>query len=479
MRDDARMAHILVIDDEPGIAWTFREFLRDDGHSVAIASSAEDGLQQAGQVKPDAIFLDVRLPGQSGLEALHKLRKKSGQAPVIVMTAFGNLETAVGAVEQGAFDYLPKPFDWEQAAILLNRALASRTTAIEPAVTDKIDVAEDMLVGASASMQAVFRQIALVAASDVPVLVTGESGTGKELVSRAIHRHSRRKSGPLLPVCLAALNAATVESELFGHVRGAFSGANANHMGLFERAAGGTVLLDEIGDVPLSLQVKLLRAIERREVIPVGDSRPKATDFRVIATTNRRLRELLERGEFREDFFFRLSVVQIELPPLRERPDDIPLLAQFFLQRLGEPSSRKQLSPAALCELSARSWPGNVRELRNAIEHAAIMSRGEVIDVSHLPSKHGTSPEFARGDEHLQRELVRWVSERLAMANSEQADGDLFERFLATVEPPLLQTAFEHFSRNRAATARVLGLHRATLRQKLKHYGIDVSDDES
>ncbi len=473
------MAHILVIDDESSIAWSLREFLRDDGHTVSIASSAEEGLQEAGRARPDAIFLDVRLPGQSGLDVMQKLRKKASNAPVIVMTAFGNLETAVRAVEQGAFDYLPKPFDWEQAAALLSRALTTRTESANAAASEEIDVSEDQLVGASASMQAIFRQIALVAASDAPVLITGESGTGKELVARAIHRHSRRKLGPLMPVCLAALNAASAESELFGHVRGAFAGATADRAGLLELAADGTVLLDEIGDAPLSLQVKLLRAIERREVIPVGDSRPKSTDFRVIATTNRRLREMLERGDFREDLFFRLSVVQIELPPLRERPDDIPLLAQFFLKRLGEPSSRKQISPAALCELARRTWPGNVRELRNAVEHAAIMARGDVIDIAHLPSAYGPASESALSDEHLRRELVRWVSEQLAIADAEREDGDLYERFLATVEPPLLATAFEHFGHNRAATARVLGLHRATLRQKLKHYEIDGGEEES
>lgn len=472
------MPHILVIDDEPAIAWSFREFLRDDGYEVTIASSAEEALQVAGRVRPDAVFLDVRLPGMSGLDAIGKLRKKIGAAPIIVMTAFGNLETAVRAVEQGVFDYLPKPFDIDQAGRVLKRALAvHEPQSIDPALpTDASDA--DLLVGTSQAMQTVFRQIALVAASDAPVLITGESGTGKELVARAIHRNSRRRNGPLMPVCLAALSSAAVESELFGHVRGAFAGADADQVGLLALARGGTVLLDEIGDAPLALQIKILRAIELHQLTPVGAAVPQATDFRVIATTNRRLTDLIEQGEFREDLFFRLSVVRIELPPLRERPDDIPLLARFFLQRFGAPHSQKHFTPAAMCELARRNWQGNVRELKNAVEHAAVMARGDVIDVPELPSSYRSPGDDGRGDAHLQRELQRWVAERLAVLDGEQPESDLFEAMLGAVEPTLLKSVLDHCQNNRAAAARLLGLHRATLRQKLRHYEIDLNDEE-
>ncbi len=470
------MANILVVDDEPSICWSFRELLRDDGHAVTIASSAEEAVQAAGRESPDAVFLDVRLPGMSGLDAIPKLRRKIGSAPIIVMTAFGSLKTAVSAVEQGVFEYLPKPFDIDQAVNLLKRALDSRPS--DTSKTDTEVVEDGALVGTSLPMQAVFRQLALVASSDAPVLITGESGTGKELAARAIHANSARRNGPLVPVSVAALNPLSVESELFGHVKGAFATAGGDRAGLLELARGGTLLLDEIGDVPVSLQVKLLRAIEQREITPVGDSRPREIDFRIIATTNRRLDELIQAGQFREDLYFRLSVVCIEMPTLRERPDDIPLLSRHFLNLLGEPHASKQFTPNALCELARRAWPGNVRELRNAIEHAAVMSRGDVIDVEQLPAVYRVLGEGKLGDLHFDRELARWCDEQLATLGKESGEGDLYERLLASIEPTMLRIVLTHCEGNRAAASRILGLHRATLRQKLNHYGIDQSDDE-
>lgn len=470
------MANILVVDDEPSICWSFRELLRDDGHAVTIASSAEEAVQAAGRESPDAVFLDVRLPGMSGLDAIPKLRRKIGNAPIIVMTAFGSLKTAVSAVEQGVFDYLPKPFDIDQAVNLLKRALESRPS--NGAKTDQTASEDGPLVGTSPPMQAVFRQLALVASSDAPVLITGESGTGKELAARAIHANSLRRKGPLVPVSVAALNPLAVESELFGHVKGAFASADCDHSGLLELAHNGTLLLDEIGDVPASLQVKLLRAIEQREVTPVGDVQPRAIDFRIIATTHRRLDELIQAGQFREDLYFRLSVVRIEMPALRERPEDIPLLARHFLKLLGEPHASKQFTPNALCELARRAWPGNVRELRNAVEHAAVMSRGEIIDVEQLPTAYRILGESGRGDSHLERELARWCEEKLAALSDAEPESDLYESLLSSIEPVVLRAVLTHCGGNRAAASRVLGLHRATLRQKLNHYGIDLSEDE-
>ncbi|HEV7999522.1 MAG TPA: sigma-54 dependent transcriptional regulator, partial [Planctomycetaceae bacterium] len=282
------MSHVLIVDDEPSICWGFRELLAEEGYEVSVASSAEEALELAESALPDAVVLDVRLPGRDGLSTIQDLRRRIGAAPIIVITAFGNLETAVRALEEGAYDYLTKPFDLEQISEVLRRALRRSSTIAAPANDDR-SIAPETFIGTSPAMQAVFKQIALVAPSDVPVLITGESGTGKELVAQAVHRHSRRREAPFLPTCLAALSPGLIESELFGHVRGAFTGAEQARQGLLELADGGTVFLDEIGDVPLPVQVKLLRAFEQHEVTPVGDARSRRSDFRVLAATNRPL----------------------------------------------------------------------------------------------------------------------------------------------------------------------------------------------
>ena len=477
------MSHVLVVDDEPAICWGFRELLRGEGHEVTIASSAEEALKVTPQCQPDTIILDVRLPGMDGLTALKQLREKTGGAPVVVMTAFGNLETAVRAVEEGAFDYLTKPFELSDASNVVRRALehryASSSTKAGTATRDdaEIESLAETIVGSSPAMQAIFRQIAFVAQSDVPVLILGESGTGKELVARAIHRHSSRGHEPFMPVSLAAMNPTSVESELFGHLKGAFSGATNDRQGILEVAGAGTILLDEIGDVPVSLQLKLLRTIEHQEIIPVGSAKSRKCGFRVLAATNRDLGELIEEGEFREDLYFRLSVVKIELPPLRERAEDIPDLARHFLSQMSGDSAGCTLSTSALLELSGRPWPGNVRELRNAVGHAAIMARGGTIEVAHLPPADATTTRSAGTSEVLQREIARWAAEQLQPLDSADSEGALYEEVLQLIEPPLLNAVLAHCRNNRAAAARLLGLHRATLRQKLKNHGITGEDD--
>lgn len=471
------MSHILIVDDEASICWAFRESLSDEGHRVEVAASAEEGLELAQTSQFDAVVLDVRLPGMDGLTAMKAFRDCLGLAPMIVITAFGNLETAVRAMEGGAFDYLVKPFDLDQATTVVKRALQTRPvrertmTEGEPSPAGGLET----LVGSSPSMQELFRNIALVAPTDVPVLITGESGTGKELVARAIHRHSARRGGPFLPVCLAALSPSLVERELFGHLKGSFTGANQDRKGLLELAHGGTVLLDEVGDIPLGLQVKLLRAIEHREVTPVGDGRPRSTDIRVIAATNRPLAELMASGEFREDLFFRLSVFQIHVPPLRERREDIPDLAEHFLRqsRLADIGDSR-LAREVLDVLRARPWPGNIRELRNTIEHAAILARGRPIQPEHLPDSVSQSSQSSpSAGDAIPALLGSWTRK---VAQNPAPSGEntlLYDRFLELVEPPLLLAALEHCRHNRAAAAQLLGIHRATLRQKLRRYGIE------
>jgi two-component system nitrogen regulation response regulator GlnG len=470
------MSHVMIVDDEPSICWGFRELLTDEGYKVSVASSAEEALELADKAVPDAVVLDVRLPGRDGLSTIQDLRGRIGTAPIIVITAFGNLETAVRAMEEGAYDYLTKPFDLEQISEVLRRALRRSSAVAGPAADDRSLVPETF-IGTSPAMQSVFKQIALVAPSDVPVLITGESGTGKELVAQAVHRHSRRREAPFLPTCLAALSPGLIESELFGHVRGAFTGAEQARQGLLELADGGTVFLDEIGDVPLPVQVKLLRAIEQHEVTPVGDARSRRADFRVLAATNRPLDDLVARGEFREDLFYRLGVFHIHVPPLRDRLEDIPLLARAFLCTATPDGDAPGLSDAALAELTSRRWPGNVRELRNAVERAALLARGGEIEVNHLATATPISARVNRSaTDELQFATANWASERVAAEARNAGDpqsGELLERFLRVVEPPLLKAALLHCGGNRAAAAKMLGIHRATLRQKLNDCGLN------
>ncbi|HUG91670.1 MAG TPA: sigma-54 dependent transcriptional regulator [Planctomycetaceae bacterium] len=466
------MSHVLIVDDEPGICWSFREFLTEDGHDVSVAASAEEAFRIVDQRRPDAVVLDVRLPGMDGLSALRRLKAQTGGAPIIVITAFGNLETAVRAVREGAFDYLSKPFDLDQAADLVGRALAAAED--RPPPRPALDPAElaGTLVGSSRPMQAVFKQIALVAPTDVPVLITGESGTGKELVARAIHEHSARSDQPFVPVCLGALGAGVVESELFGHVRGSFTGAVRDRAGLLELAGGGTVLLDEIGDTTPELQVKLLRAIEQRELTPVGDARPRKIQARILAATNRALPELIRSGHFREDLYFRLSVFEIRLPNLRDRRDDLPELAAHFLGRCAVRPGGGPLADDVLEELRRRPWPGNVRELRNVIEHAAVVARGQPIRPEHLPPPAPVLRAARSSDEDLAARIDDWARRPSAEADPAGSTG-VYERFLALTEPPLLKAVLAACDGNRAAAATRLGIHRTTLRQKLRKYGLD------
>lgn len=463
------MSRVLIVDDEASIGWAFREALRDEGHDVAVAASAEEGLEIADAGPFDAVILDVRLPGIDGLSAMQAFRQRVGAAPIIVITAFGNLDTAVRALEGGAFDYLVKPFDLDQATTVLGRALESRRVGQPAEPTDPANPGSS-LIGSSPAMQQVFKQIALVAPSDVPVLITGESGTGKELVARAIHRHSSRGAGPFLPVCIAALSPGLVEGELFGHARGSFTDAVHDRKGLLELAGGGTVLLDEAGDIPASLQVKLLRAIEHREITPVGDARPRPTDIRIIAATNRPIAELIAGGQFREDLYYRLSVFQIHIPPLRERREDIAELATHFLKQARLADGEARIAPAALDELRERPWLGNIRELRNAIERAAVVSRGAMIQAEHLPPPSTAVATNHTGDLSIQTELEQWARNATTAGES---NATLYERFLALAEPPVLRAALRACQGNRAAAAHLLGIHRATLRQKMRKYQLE------
>ena len=468
------MSRILIVDDEPAIGWSLKELLSDEGHEVAVAADIPRAVEAAGKVAPDAILLDVRLGDQDGIRALPEIRAAAGPVPVVVMTAFGDLDTAVRAVHAGAFDYLVKPFDLERVTDVVARALADRelqaSAPVEPPAAAE-------LVGSSPPMQEVFKQVALVAASDLPVLVTGPTGTGKEVVARAIHTHSARRGKPLVTTNLAALAPGVIESELFGHAAGSFTGAAAARPGLFELADGGTIFLDEIGESPPDVQVKLLRVLETGEVARVGEAAARPVSVRVIAATNRDLGLMLAGGSFRADLFHRLNVFPITMPPLVDRPDDIEPLARHFLARHAAGRPLPAVSPEFVAALRGRSWPGNVRELKHAIEYAAVVARGGTLRAEHLPKQEPLTPGPGRGDLAAAAARVgSAVKEWSAAARRELAglpEPDLHHRAVQLVEGTLLREALAHTGGNRTAAAKLLGLDRATLRTKLRALGID------
>jgi two-component system nitrogen regulation response regulator GlnG len=468
------VAHLLVVDDEEAVCWALERALTREGHQVAVAASAEKAFALAAQQRPDAIILDVRLPGLDGLSALGRLRELSQDAPVIVVTAFGNLNTAVRAVEGGAFDYLAKPFDLNQALDAVARALRRSNSPTQagnaPAEQDPRDVnlETDEFVGHSPAMQAVFKRIALVAPRDACVLITGESGTGKELVARAVHRYSPRRDRPFLPVHVAALNPNLVESELFGHTKGAFTGAAQSRQGLLALAEGGTVFLDELADIPLPVQVKLLRVLEHNEVLPVGASQPQPLNIRILSATHQDLARRVAEGHFRHDLFFRLNVFQVHLPPLREHTEDILPLAEYFLRRF-EPRSLPLL-PTTVRFLESQPWFGNVRELRNALEHAAIVARSGPLLPEHFPT-FSTSPGQATVAEQLAATVRLWLADQVR-ANGTAPPAGLYEGLMSCVEPALLEEVMRRVQGNRQVGARWLGINRATLRKLLARYGL-------
>jgi two-component system nitrogen regulation response regulator GlnG len=470
---------VLVVDDEPSICWGFDRMLTDEGFHVVIASSAEAGLKLAKEHRIALVVLDVRLPGEDGLSALPKFSAATGDAPIVVMTAFGDLETAVRAVQLGAADYLTKPFPLEHAANTCRQAIRRAATPIgQDPGTQSVVQKSSSLVGSSAAMQQVFRQIANVAGSQLSVLITGETGTGKELVAAAIHRHSSRKEKPYLTVAPVSFSESLFESELFGHVRGAFTGATEDRQGLFELANGGTVLLDEIGDLPVAAQVKLLRVIDQQQYSRVGDLKSRQCDVRIIAATHRDLSLAASDGRFREDLFYRLAAVRIHLPPLRERSGDIAILCRHFLHQRGYAIADRAIDGQLAAELETRPWYGNVRELRNAVEHAAVFARNRPFVITDFPAPQANQLTVNPSQENLEQRLAKavqeWTASKLDLNVAEASE--LHDQLLAATEPAMLRIVLEKLGGNRAAAAERLGMHRGTLRERLKRYGLDETD---
>ncbi len=454
--------NILIIDDEPGACWALGELARSMGYEPQEAHDAPTGLERLAQGRFDAVVLDIQLPGLNGLEALPRIKTSQPELPVIVITAHGTMETAVSAVQRGAFEYLLKPVDMETLKTVLSAAVEQRRRSAQLAAAAPQPVSDSAMVGRCPQMQEVFKRLAVVAGTDMAVLIQGETGTGKELVARAIHRYSSRCGGPFLAVNCSLLSGELIASELFGHEKGAFTGADRPVQGKVEVAEGGTLLLDEVGDLSGEAQARLLRFLDDGEFYRVGSAQPRRADVRVLAATNRPLRPAALAGQFRRDLFFRLCAVTIELPPLRERGEDLELLIEHFLAR----SNVSGITAPAREALRSYWFPGNVRELRTAIEHASAMAGQRPISVEHLPEAL-TRP--AAGEQAAS--LDDWA-ERLLQQVLCAGPPKGYEELMARWERPLLAAAMKRFGGNQAQIASALSMHRSTLRKKLRAYGL-------
>jgi two-component system nitrogen regulation response regulator GlnG len=480
MGDDVMTAslsgRVLVVDDDAAIRTVIREALRRAGHVVETAGSIAEMRRALGSFSPDILITDVMLPDGDGLELVPEILRRHPDLPVIILSARNTLATAVRATEQGAFDYLPKPFDLEELGLAVASALAGRTAVNDE---EKGESHELPLIGRSPAMQAVYRTIARVVSNDLTVLILGESGTGKELVARAIHDLGPRTSNPFVPVNMAAIPRELIESELFGHERGAFTGAAQRTAGRFEQAAGGTLFLDEIGDMPLEAQTRLLRVLQEGEFTTVGGARAIKADVRVVAATNKDIERLVAEGGFREDLYYRLNVVPVRLPALRQRSEDIGELARHFLDRAAADGlSRKSLDDAAVIRLAQHPWPGNVRELENLMRRLAALVREDRIGHAAIETQLGAAlpgepAASTESDIDLARSMELHLARYFAGFGRHLPPDGLYDRLLAEMEPPLLKIALAAAKGNQIRAARLLGINRNTLRKKLTEYGID------
>ena len=464
----SRVPRIWVIDDDRSIRWVLERALRQDRMDVTSFSNGVGVMDALERERPDVIISDIRMPGVNGLDLLRQITHKCPGLPVIIMTAHSDLDSAVSAFNEGAFEYLPKPFDIDEAVAQVRRACRHQDTAsadIEP-----LDHSPD-IIGEAPSMQEVFRAIGRLARSHINVLINGESGTGKELVARALHRHSPRSAAPFIALNMAAIPRDLMESELFGHERGAFTGALTRREGRFEQADGGTLFLDEIGDMPAELQTRLLRVLADGEFYRVGGLTPIKVDVRIIAATHQDLQELVRRGSFRDDLFHRLNVIRIHLPPLRERREDIGLLMRYFLAKVaGELGCEpKLLSADALGRLEQLDWPGNVRQLENTARWLTVMTATKEIHAGDLPPDLSTPDPEPSTDEHWEGALRAWTRRMLR-----QGETDILSRAGPTFEQILIQCALEHTGGRRQEAARLLGWGRNTLTRKIKELGMDL-----
>ncbi|MFP4381944.1 MAG: sigma-54-dependent transcriptional regulator [Candidatus Sumerlaeia bacterium] len=447
---------ILIVDDDQAMCEMLHDDLIARGYSALWRTSADRAFADFMSEPFDTVITDLRMPGLNGIDFCHRLAKNRPDVPVIVITAFGNLETAVKAIRAGAYDFLTKPIERDMLAIVIERALKHRSLQEQVRFLKEARVASSEFsefIGHSPVMERLYNQIARVADQQIPILITGESGTGKELVARALHRRGERGSGPFVPVNCAALPAMLLESELFGHARGAFTDARSDRRGLFLAADGGTLFLDEIAEMPIELQSKLLRVIETGRVRPLGENKEEQSDVRIVAATNRNLETAVAAGEFREDLFFRVNVVNIQVPPLRSRGSDILLLAQHFLEQIAKRTDKpvKGLSSAVAEKLQDYRWPGNVRELKNAMERAMAMTRFEELSVEDLP------------------ERIRDYQDTRTVFGGDDPDGLMT---LEQVQRQYVEHVLDVVGGNKSLAARVLGLGRRTLYRMLDRWDL-------
>jgi len=471
------MPVLLVVDDDRSILFAFRRAFRDVGLELLTAESGAEGLALVGQHHPDVVVLDVRLPDQSGLEVFHKVRKHDARTPVVLITGQATADTAIEAMKLGAYDYLFKPLELVQLRQVIDGALAiSRTTHL-PAVVVGAAAADDRadaIIGRCPAMQEVYKAIGQVAPQDVTVLITGETGTGKELVARAIHQHSSRAQGPFLALNCAAQTETLLESELFGHEKGAFTGADRLHIGKFEQCHGGTLFLDEIGDMSSMIQSKVLRILQEKTFERLGGSETIRANVRLLAATNRELPALMEQGRFRKDLYYRLNIFSISLPPLRQRGGDLALLVDHYLRRYSREMAKevKSIAPQALAVLERHRWPGNVRELQGVLKQALVRANGSVLLPEFLParmSEPGTAGELPEGA-IIDASIQQLVERKLAVEST-----DLYRDCVRWMERRLLTKVLEHTGGSQRQAARILGITRGSLSNKLRDLGISVT----
>lgn len=475
------VAKILLVDDDEAIRTVVSEALRRDGHEVAAAGSVAEQTGLLASFAPDLLITDVILPDGNGLDVIPAILAGNPGLPVIVLSAQNTLSTAVRATEQGAFEYLPKPFDLDELCRAVRDGLRRRSLASEGGV-DADDNGGLPLIGRSPAMQEVYRTIARVVPNDLSVLILGESGTGKELVARAIHDLGPRKARPFVAINMAAIPRELIEAELFGHERGAFTGAQARTAGKFEQAAGGTLFLDEIGDMPMDAQTRLLRVLQSGEFTTVGGNRPIRADVRIIAATHKNLPDLIAQNSFREDLYYRLNVIPVTLPPLRQRGGDVALLARHFLDlAAAQGLPRKTLDESGRARLVAHDWPGNVRELENLMRRLSVLSRDDVISAALVEQQLDVAQEgppqaetrFA--DENLQMAIEQYLARYFDGFSPGLPPDGLHHRLNETVERPLLRATMIAVRGNQIRAAKLLGINRNTLRKRLTDLGIEPS----
>lgn len=455
---------VWIVDDDRSIRWVLQKAIEAVEITVRAFESADLVLEELKQDLPDVLVSDIRMPGIDGLQMLAEVKEHYPELPVIIMTAYSDLDSAVSVYEGGAFEYLPKPFDVDEAVELVQRAITHSKEKHQEVSDDDINLGSE-IIGEAPAMQEVFRSIGRLARSNITVLINGESGTGKELVAHALHKHSPRRTSPFIALNMAAIPKELMESELFGHEKGAFTGAHTQRKGRFEQADGGTLFLDEIGDMPMELQTRLLRVLSDGEFFRVGGHSAVNVDVRIIAATHQNLEQRVERSEFREDLFHRLNVIRIQIPALRERREDVPVLANYFLNLAARElnMSAKAMSPEVENYLMQLPWPGNVRQLENTCRWLMVMAPGQVVQIDDLPTElaNGSNESTSRDDwQHLFRQ---WASAK-ALSGQEGALSDVIPQ----VEQLLMEVALEKTAGKRQEAAKLLGWGRNTLTRKLK-----------